>query len=289
MKISIIIPSFNQAEFVEAALLSVISQDYDEKEILFIDGGSTDGTMAIVEKYRPHLAYCISEPDEGQSDALRKGFGLATGEILTWLNTDDLLMPGVLSEVATAFEFDPKVKWVFGNVVWIDADDNILRCRKGERHFRVLTRVGVLTACGPSAFFSKALYEETGGINPKLHYMMDTELWWRFALAGEKYHRLKRYAWSLRLHDRAKMSAHHFVNANDHKAKINALNKRRERDHIHQIAKQLRIPVPSFLRQFLRGAICLLTPGYARALWQSQQWQGKNIYEFIKADIQPTH
>jgi len=210
MKVSIVMPSFNQSNYVDAALNSVFSQNYRNWEILFVDGGSTDNTMKIIEKYRDRLAYCVSESDKGQSDALNKGFSNATGDIFTWLNTDDLLLPDALSEVVKVFSCNPGTNWILGNVIWIDANDNIIKCWRGEGYTPGWPRLGLLAAGGPSAFFRRQLYERVGGINLNLHYVMDTELWWRFAMAGESFYRTRNYTWALRLHKEAKVSGHNF-------------------------------------------------------------------------------
>jgi glycosyltransferase involved in cell wall biosynthesis len=265
MKFSIVMPSFNQAKFVDAALQSVFTQDYSDWELLFIDGGSTDGTMNIIEKYRDRLAYCISEPDKGQSDAFRKGFSRATGDVFTWLNTDDLLLPGVLSQVAKTLARKPQKSWLLGNVVWIDKDDRILKCWRGEGHTPGWMRLGLFAAGGPSAFFRRELYERVGGVNLDLHYQMDTDLWWRFAMAGESFSRLPSYTWALRLHEDAKTSGHMFVSTSDAKQKIVLQVKNREHQHIQRQTAVYRryysplfSPVLSILRKitspsFLRG------------------------------------
>src|SRR5439155_9305515 len=101
--ISIITPSFNQVEFIEETIQSVITQDYAQREYLVFDGGSTDGSVDIIRRHADKLDYWVSEPDRGQSDAINKGFAVAKGEVLTWLNSDDVYLPGALSAVAECF------------------------------------------------------------------------------------------------------------------------------------------------------------------------------------------
>jgi len=276
MKISIVMPSFNQARYVEAAIQSVLSQQYDDLEILFVDGGSTDGTMEIVEKYRDRLAYCVSEPDKGQSDALHKGFSRAKGEVLSWLNTDDLLLPGALKQVERSFSERPQQSWLLGNVVWIDAEDRILRCWRGEGYTPGWMKLGLFAAGGPSGFFKKELYERIGGLNLNLHYQMDTELWWRFAMAGERFHRLDGYTWALRLHEEAKVSGHMFADSNDEKQKKVTLEKRREREHVLEITSEFRMKRP-IAKSLFSGARKLTSPAYIHGMIDHFRWRGKDL------------
>ena len=191
MKISVIMPSFNQARFVEAAICSVLEQDYPDKELIFCDGGSTDGTVEIASRYAARMSYFASMPDRGQSDALRNGFARATGDFLTWLNTDDLLLPGALSEVAALALRRPGTEWIAGNLVWIDANGQLLKLWKaGNQLDNLATRFGMFSAGGPTSFFSRTLYERSGGLDETLHYMMDTELWWRFITGRARFARV---------------------------------------------------------------------------------------------------
>lgn len=285
MKVSIVMPSFNQCSYLEAALNSVFSQSYQNWEILFMDGGSTDNTMQIVEKYRDRLAYFVSEPDEGQSDALHKGFSLASGQILTWLNTDDLLLPDALSEVVKAFTEKPSRSWIFGNVIWIDAEDNILKCWLGEGYTPGWPRLGLLAAGGPSAFFRRELYERVGGINIKLHYQMDTELWWRFVMAGESFYRLRKYTWALRLHEKAKVSGHMFVSEDDPKQKVIENLKIEESTHIINLISKFCILQNSFFINFLSVLRKIISPTYLLGVLDDYRWRGRNLNSMFGNDF----
>ena len=115
-KISIVTPSYNQAEFLERTILSVLNQDYPNLEYIIIDGGSTDGSVEIIKKYEKYLAYWVSEKDKGQSDAINKGFQKSTGDILAWLNSDDTYLSGTLFKVVKAFQENPNADLIFGNI-----------------------------------------------------------------------------------------------------------------------------------------------------------------------------
>ena len=121
-KISIITPSFNQSEFLEFTIQSVLSQDYPDLEYIIVDGGSTDGSLEIIKKYEDRLAWWVSEKDQGQTDAINKGFARATGKYLAWLNSDDTYQPGALSKAAEYLESHPEVGLVYGETNYIDQD-----------------------------------------------------------------------------------------------------------------------------------------------------------------------
>src|SRR5262245_17442073 len=118
-RISIVTPSYNQASYLEETIRSVILQDYPDLEYIIVDGGSTDGSVDVIRQYERHLAYWISEKDEGASDAIAKGFRRTTGTVLAYLNSDDLYLPGALHTIAEAMA-DPSVDVAYGNLYWID-------------------------------------------------------------------------------------------------------------------------------------------------------------------------
>src|SRR5262249_25886537 len=119
---SIVMPSFRQAHYIDRSIRSILNQRYPDTELIVIDGGSQDGTVAILESYARQLAYWRSEPDQGQSDALNKGFRQATGEIVGWLNSDDLYLPGAFQDVARVFNAHPEIDVVYGD--WFAIDPN---------------------------------------------------------------------------------------------------------------------------------------------------------------------
>src|SRR5579884_4008024 len=114
-KVTVVTPSFNQAEYLEETIRSVLLQGYSDLEYIIIDGGSSDASVAIIGKYEPYLAYWVSEKDHGAADAIGKGFQRATGSILAWLNSDDVYRPGALQKVAAAFAKNSAVEVVYGN------------------------------------------------------------------------------------------------------------------------------------------------------------------------------
>jgi len=119
-KISYVTPVFNQVEFIERTILSVINQDYPNFEYIIVDGGSTDGTLDIIKKYESSLCKWISEPDAGMYDALNKGFKLTSGEIMGWINGDDILFPGAFFNMRRLFHDLPEINWIQGLNIFID-------------------------------------------------------------------------------------------------------------------------------------------------------------------------
>lgn len=124
--VSIVIPSFNQHKFIEKSILSIINQNYDNLEIIIIDGGSTDNTISIIKKYEKYISYWVSEKDQGQSDALNKGFKISKGEIFCWLNSDDLLLPNAINIAVNTLENNKDKDICFGDWITIDENDYLI-------------------------------------------------------------------------------------------------------------------------------------------------------------------
>lgn len=139
-KISVIIPSYNQGIYIGEALESIINQQYDNLEIIVMDGGSSDHTVDVIKKYEKYIAYWQSQKDNGQSAAINDGFKRATGEFVTWLNSDDVLLPGTLNAVNKAVLNNPNINWFLGNVFWMDKYGRIIKVGKVEKESRVWNR-----------------------------------------------------------------------------------------------------------------------------------------------------
>lgn len=187
-KISVVTPSFNQAQFLEATLNSVHSPGYPNVEHIVVDGGSVDGSLEIIERYQGRLAYWCSEPDEGQTDALIKGFSRATGDILCWLNSDDLFEPNALFEVADYFSTHPEVEFVYGDSTWIDTKGRVLKPKREHRWNRFVWMFDHNFIPQPSAFWRASLYKRVGGLDATFDLAMDADLWIRFAEVTQPRH-----------------------------------------------------------------------------------------------------
>lgn len=178
-KISIITPSYNQSNYLEETILSVINQNYKNIEYIIIDGQSSDDSVNIIKKYQNNLTYWISEKDKGQSDAIHKGFQKATGDIICWLNSDDFFVQGALKNVANHFEKNPKVDILIGDGMYADKKGNITRYYRYIKPLNFLSKHGVLAFSQQSLFFKREFYFKLGGINTNYHYCMDTEFVYR--------------------------------------------------------------------------------------------------------------
>lgn len=204
--LSIVMPSFNQARFLEEAIGSVLSQRDRVKEFFVLDAGSTDGSREIIEKYSEQIDWWRSEPDGGQSNAIADGFERSTGDVLTWLNSDDALLPGAVDALLDRFDSDPELGLVEGDTVVVDGDSRVMHCDRRAGPSRQWMRYGYMRIHQPSTFFRRDVYEQVGGVDRSLHCVMDTELWYRI-LSNTKAARLERYCGVHRIHEEAKGSA----------------------------------------------------------------------------------
>ena len=180
-KISVVVCSYNQAEFIDETLRSIVSQQYENLELIVIDGGSTDNSVEIIERYADHIAYWVSEPDGGQTKGLIKGFNRSTGEIQCWMNSDDLMAEGCLNDVNEYFQVNPEAEAVFGDTTWIDAKGRPLRAQKEIGFNRFLWMYTYNYIPGMSMYWKSSLYDKVGGLNPQFNLAMDADLWIRFS------------------------------------------------------------------------------------------------------------
>lgn len=182
-KISIITITYNSEKTLDETIKSVVSQNYENLEYLIIDGGSTDNTLKIVEHYRDQLAFVISEPDRGISDAFNKGIRYATGDIIGIINSDDLLLPGALKELANSYEEGVDV--YRGNVILWDEDKNTKLSTKPTMEFPLYAFIK--SVCHQATFVTKSAYDRWGGFKLDFRYMMDADLLHRLYIKGARF------------------------------------------------------------------------------------------------------
>lgn len=200
---SIITPSYNQAPYIEATIQSVMAQDYPHLEYLVIDGGSTDGTIDLLRQYESHLRW-VSEPDKGQADAINKGFRQSTGEIVTWLNSDDLYLPGALHHVAHFFSQQPEVDVVYGDYYLVDQSGCLLATRREISFNYDILLYGLNYISQPATFFRRRVFDRVGYLDDALHYGLDWEYWLRIASHGGRFAHIPHYLAAARWHAKAK-------------------------------------------------------------------------------------
>jgi glycosyltransferase involved in cell wall biosynthesis len=179
--VSIVTPSFNQAEYLEETICSVLDQDYSNMEYIIIDGGSTDGSVDIIRKYEANLVYWISENDMGQADAINKGFARAQGDILAWLNSDDTYLPGTITSAVQYLEANRHVGMVYGKAYYIDEQSKpVAYYPAGPTDYKGLRR-GINTIPQQTMFFRSKLWRMLGPLDTSFYYAMDYDLWTRIS------------------------------------------------------------------------------------------------------------
>ncbi|MBN2372452.1 glycosyltransferase [bacterium] len=202
-RISIVTPSYNQGRYLEETILSVLNQNYPDLEYIIIDGGSADNSVEIIKKYSKDLAFWVSEADRGQSHAINKGIARATGEIINWINSDDLLCDGSLQKVGAFFQKNPEAEVCYGDFIPIDETGVELtygRCLPFSKRM-LLCGVGLPQQ---STFFRRDLINTCGGIDESLHLSMDYELYLRFAFNGCKFGCIKEPLGKFRIYNETK-------------------------------------------------------------------------------------
>lgn len=188
LKISVVTPSLNQGEFIEETIKSVLDQDYPNLEYVIIDGGSTDGSVEIIKKYENKINLWVSEEDKGHGDAINKGFSNTTGDVMAWINSDDMYMPGSFRVVAEIFEKFPHIMWIVGCNSWLDQDGKMTRSKRVPKNIYDFLLGRYQWIQQESVFWRRSLWEKAGGhISQDYEYMVDGELWSRFFLHADLY------------------------------------------------------------------------------------------------------
>ena len=230
--LSIVIANYNYGRYLEDAIRSVLDQADERVELIICDAASSDNSVEIIKKYvnglppNTHvdewmsqssdhqdvampdqvITWWCSEKDGGQSAAFNKGFSHARGKYLTWLNADDVLVPGCLEKVFKAFIRNPDCQWFTGNAFRFLEDGSVMEIIWGPHYYPLMLqhRNSPIVVFGPSSFFSRELYQAVGRIDEQLHYAMDNDLWIRFMQAGVIQRRVNCLVWAFRMHEESK-------------------------------------------------------------------------------------
>jgi glycosyltransferase involved in cell wall biosynthesis len=216
--VSIVTPSFRSARFIEETIRSIRDQSYPRIEYIVVDGGSEDGTSEIVARYPEVVSSFVTEPDDGQADAIRKGFEIATGDIFAWLNADDTYEQGTVEEAVGALtRFNADV--AFGDMNLIDASGEKI----GERRLSPIPSLGrlqgfisgTLGLYQPATFWTRELFDRVGGVDPSFQFAMDTDLFVRFAANGASFRYLDKVLVNFRVHADSKTSTMQDISVQD--------------------------------------------------------------------------
>ena len=211
-KISIIIPSYNQGLYLKETLLSIINQNYKNYEIIIIDGGSTDNTLDVINEFSSHIAYWVSEKDRGQTQALNKGYAVATGTIIGWQNSDDTYEPGAFLEAVKGFIKNRDVDFIYGNYRLINKDSKVLRSYY-VINFDIHTKLYENTIVYNQALFWRKSFSDkmiipglSGPFNESINFVMDADFIFRAYIGGAKFFRINKFLGSFRMHPENKTS-----------------------------------------------------------------------------------
>ena len=204
-KVSVITPSYNQGSFIERTILSVISQNYPNLEYIICDGGSTDETINIIKKYDDKITWWISEKDKGQTDAINKGMKRATGDIVCWINSDDILLPRALCYVANFFRNNPDCDFANGYSIEIDKEDRILKFTHIILN-KFFFRKGCYNIAQQGMFWKRGLFDKIGYLDENFHAKMDVEWLIRVHESNAKIKLINKNLGAIRVYDETKTS-----------------------------------------------------------------------------------
>lgn len=204
LRISIVTPSFNQGEYIEECILSVINQNYDNLEYIICDGGSTDQTLEIIKKYEKHIHYWRSVKDNGQSAAIREGIQRSTGDIIGWLNADDVYTPDTLKCVVGVLNAATNIDVIYGDTEIIGPSGETIRQMKSVPFCKWGFLTNAFSLCQPSVFWRRKIYEKTAGIDPSQDLVMDQQLWFQFFKAGARFKHIRKILSKFRVHPKSK-------------------------------------------------------------------------------------
>ena len=308
--LSIVIANYNYGRFLEDAIKSVIAQKmWDKVELIICDAASTDNSVEIIRKFAnglppntsryewensenrlmnnnqqilttndkslvANITWWCSEKDSGQSAAFNKGFSHACGRFLTWLNADDIMLPGTIQSFKSAVENNPNKEWFSGETVYVDVTGNIVTSGLAtwSALFRFMRIPPWARITAPATFFSRSLFEKVGGFDEKLRYVMDTDLWIKFTQLGYDVHYLRIACWAFRLHEESKTSA----------SVTTGKRNNRFLDERILIRKRAGItPIKNSMAEYGKKFCCVITLSYLRRAKWLKKTVGKNFMEIF--------
>lgn len=259
-KISIVTPSYNQADYLETTIESILSQNYPNLEYIIIDGGSTDGSTNIIRRHSRALAYWCSEKDRGQSHAINKGFSICTGTLFNWINSDDALVPGALNNLANAYLKEPNSPLYLGHHIRTDEIGRILKISSAPRKFVVSPSNWVFSFSQPSTFISSSVFKSMDGVAENLMAIMDTDLYYRILKNYNGFYRINAFIGMIRTHAQAKGVAQKYLWDKELPAAWNR----------YRITKRQRM-----LYELRMRLLKTIDGSYALSLYYTMKWKNK--------------
>jgi glycosyltransferase involved in cell wall biosynthesis len=248
--ISIVTPSYNQGPYLEKTIHSVLDEGYPNLEYIIIDGGSTDHSIAIIKRYEKFLKYWISEPDQGQSHAINKGFQHASGELLSWLNSDDYYMPGTLHKVAETAEANPQASIFVGAGRIVNPNGKVTYYKEPSAKIGTETLYNWMSGHNfmqPSCLFRRDAWEKAGPLDEQLHIAFDLDLWLRMAKKGCEFMSIKELLSTALSHGSAKTTAfEHWMTVDVAIVIMRHGGEDSARYHLENMARRLSIYEPNF-------------------------------------------
>jgi glycosyltransferase involved in cell wall biosynthesis len=264
--VSIVTPSYNQGRFIRATIESVLGQDYPNIEYFVMDGGSTDKTVNVLKEYGDRLTW-VSEKDGGQTDAINKGLRQARGEIVAYLNSDDVYLPGTLRRVVETFQANPDVDFVYGDFHAIDEQGGLIDKIKTIPFDRDILVYDANYICQPASFYRKRMIDEIGLFDDSLRFLMDYEFFMRAAKRKVGFKMIPAYLSAIRFHGDCKTLSDGVHPWQDERKRIVAEYARKKANHPVPL-KLLRLifRAKRYAKLIARGRIDFMNMKLARRL-----------------------
>lgn len=272
-KISIVIPSFNDGQFLEKTLISTINQNYPNLELIVIDGGSTDNTVDIIKKYEKYISYWASEKDAGQVDALNKGFSKATGELASEMDADDIFLPNALLTVGNFYKNHKNYDVVFGNMLDIDKHDNIIRECVYTKFSKTVYQYEGVSIGSQSAFWKRELFNKLGLYDRDLKLSPDYDFFLKVGLSGAKFRYLPYFFSAMRRHEGS--ITQEFAYSPKYYEEMEILDKRYKKNQTLAPFLKLYSMAYRMINYVLQGDGDYIFTGLARRLKNKQVLSGK--------------
>ena len=260
--------NYNYCNFIEQCINSVINQNEKDYELIIIDGGSNDLSLSILNKYKIHFTYFISEKDNGQSHALNKGLKMASGDYIFWLNSDDFLIKNSLGLIKKFIQTNTSFQWFTANTIFVNESNKIIKFYNSISYNKILNKNTFINVGGPSSIVKKSIYEKVGYFNESLNFTMDSDMWIRINNLNYKYRNIQIYLWGFRLHINSKTTSSHY-----NKFNIKHL------DEIALLKSKYNIK-SSFLISCLEKYFKLMSIKYLMAFYRSFIYKNETILNF---------